>query len=230
MKRKLLEALAETRAREADLEALCRDEPPDPSGRWRPADHLAHLAWWRARDASLIDAVRAGQEVPEDLGEGQNERIYEATRDRTTSTVIADARRSWDLIESVIASCSEEDLVRPHPHRQGRKLIDGSPGDHLGAHLMWCHLETGDERAAEAVQVWARDLSTRLSDDPHSRGIASYNLACYYARVGRVEDAVPLLRESFEGAPDLKEWSLKDPDLDPIRQDRLFGELVGAQT
>lgn len=229
MKSKMLEALAETRRKEGDLEALCADAPPDPSGRWRAQDHLAHMAWSRQREATVIEAVRSGDEIPPEGGESQGDEIYAATRDQTTATVIANAQRSWDRIVSVIEACSEKDLQGPHPHRKGRKLVDGSPGDHLGAHLMWYYLEAGDEKAAEAIQLWARDLSIRTFDDPYSRAVATYNMACFYARVARPADAVPLLRESLDGAPDLKEWSLKDPDLDPIRQDPLFVELTGVR-
>lgn len=230
MKQQLLQAMAETRQKEEELVALCSDEPADPSGRWHPKDHLAHIAWWREREAAVIDAVRTGAEVPPDLdGESHNAVIYEATRDQTASTVIANARRSWDAIESVVGACSEEDFVRPHPHRKERKLADGSPGDHLAAHLFWCHIEAGDEKAAEAILRWARDLSARTSTDPRTHAVGTYNLACFYARTRRAAEAVPLLQQSFVVAPDLKEWSLKDPDLDPIRDDPLVMELMGVK-
>ena len=222
--------MAETRQREAELEALCSDGPPDPSGQWRPKDHLAHIAWWRDRDAHLIDAVRTDGELPPDLdGQAQNTAIYQATRNQPVAEVIAGARRSWDLLETVIEACTDEDLERPRPYAPGRKLVDGSPGDHLAAHLMWCHLEAGDENAAEAVLRWAQDLSSRTSTDPRTHAVGAYNLACFYARTGRVEDALPLLRESFEVAPDLKAWSHDDPDLEPIRDDPRVVELIGAK-
>ena len=226
IKRNLLDAVTEARQREADLEALCTDELPDPSGRWRAQDHLAHLAWVRERDAKMLDAVRSDGEIPPEFEGDLSAAIYEATRDQAVSTVIANARRSWDLFESAIEACSDEDFERPHPRQQGRKLVDDSPGNHLGAHLMWVLLEKGDEKGAESVQLWARDLSARLFTDARSRGVGSYNLACFYARVGRAADALPLLREGLEDAPDLKEWSLKDPDLDPIRDDPRVRELL----
>lgn len=228
MKEELLQALAETRNREGDLEALCTDEPPDPSGRWRPQDHLAHIAWLREREARVINAVRTGGDIPPDIEGDLSALIYEDTHRQTSSTVISNAQRSWDQLLAAIEAASEEDLAGPHPYRQHRKLIDGSPGDHLGAHLMWCYLEAGDEDAAESVQLWARDLSTRLFDDPRSRGVASYNLGCFYARVGRPAEAVPLLSEGFEHSPDLKEWAQKDPDLDPIRDSPEFKELLAT--
>lgn len=229
MKQELRQAIAETRQKEAELEALCSDGPPDPSGKWRPKDHLSHMAYSRDREAELVDAVRAGRELPPELEDGWQDRHYEATRDRPAAEVIAGARRSWELLESAIEACTDEDLERPRPYAPaGRKLADGSPADHLAAHLFWCHMEAGDEEAAEAVLRWAQDLSSRTSTDPRAHAVGAYNLACFYARTGRVEDAMPLLRESFEGAPDLKDWSHKDPDLDPIRADQRIAALLGA--
>jgi hypothetical protein len=177
----------------------------------------------------LIDAVRTGGELPPPVdGQAQNTAIYEASRDQPSAEVIAGARRSWALLETAIEQCTDEDLERPRPDEPTRKLVDGSPGDHLAAHLMWCHLEAGNEAAAEAILRWARDLSSRTSTDPRTHAVGVYNLACFYARTRRVEDAMPLLRESFEGAPDLKDWSHKDPDLDPIRADPRVAELLGA--
>lgn len=228
MKQKLLEAIAEARRKERDLAALCTDIPPDPSGTWRPQDHLAHLTWVREDEATLIEAVSAGAGIPPEPAEGRGDRMYLAKRDQTAAEVIAAAERSWDRLESVIARCTEEDLRRDHPHRQGRRLVESSPGDHLGAHLMWCHLEAGHEEAAEAVQLWARELNNRVSDDPSTRAVATYNLACFYARVARPADALPLLHESFEASPSLQDWARKDPDLDPIRDDPRVKELLAT--
>jgi hypothetical protein len=228
LKEKLLEALAETRQREAELVAMCADAPPDPSGRWRPQDHLAHMSWWRDRDAALIEAVRTGGELPPEVdGEEQNTKIYEATRDQSAADVIAAAERSWDSLEAAVQACTDEDLERPRPYvRRPQRLGDGSPGDHVATHLFWCHMEAGDEKAGEAVLRWAQDLSSRTSNDPRSHAVGAYNLACFYARTGRAHEAVPLLRQSFDAAPDLKDWAHRDPDLEPIRGDAELVELL----
>jgi hypothetical protein len=229
LKKRLRQALAETRQREAELEDLCSDIPADPAGRWHPKDHLAHIAWHRDRNARLIDAVRTGGELPSTSDEDVNATIYAATRDQPAAEVIAAARRSWDLLESAIEACTEEEWERPRPDGPpGRKLVDGSPGDHLAAHLMWCQLDAGNEKAAEAILLWARDLSSRTSSEPRTHAVGAYNLACFYARTEQVAEALPLLRESFEVAPDLKDWSHQDPDLDPIREDPRIAELLGT--
>lgn len=227
MKDKFLQAQAETREREADLVALISDEPPDPSEKWRPQDHLAHLSEQRRFGALVFDAVHTGGDPPPDPGEGSNDAFYEATKDQPAAAIIAGAGRTWDALLAAINACTEDDLARPSPYGPNpRRLGDGAPGDHLAAHLFWCHLEAGNETAAEEILRWAQELSARTSTDPRVHAVGVYNLACFYARTKRVEEAVPLLRKSFVGAPDLKDWAHKDPDLEPIRKDPRVVEVL----
>lgn len=228
MKEKLLQAQAETREREADLVAMVKDGPPDPSGKWRPQDHLAHLSEQRRFGALVFDAVRTGGDPPPDPGEGSNDAFYEATKDQPAAAVVAGADRTWVALETAIGACTEHDLAQPNPYGPNpRRLGDGAPGDHLAAHLFWCYLDAGDEKSAEAILRWAQDLSSRTSTDARTHAVGTYNLACFYARTGRADQAIPLLRDSFERAPDLKDWAHKDPDLDPIRDDPTFIRLLG---
>jgi tetratricopeptide (TPR) repeat protein len=45
-----------------------------------------------------------------------------------------------------------------------------------------------------------------------------YNLACFEARLGRLDDAAAHLQEAFESEPDdVREWAAGDSDLDPLR-------------
>jgi mannose-6-phosphate isomerase-like protein (cupin superfamily) len=54
-----------------------------------------------------------------------------------------------------------------------------------------------------------------------------YNLACCEALAGRKEDAIAHLRVAFERRPSLRELAKKDTDLDPLRGEPAFRELVG---
>lgn len=199
------------------------DAPADASGRWSPKDHLAHMAWWRVRNADLITAVRTGGQIPPSVeDDAQNELIYRASRDRLAADILAEARSSWDFLIAAIEACSEADLFRPYPHANGRALWESVPGHghgHLAQHLMFWYLESGDEASAEEAQLWVRELESGVTADERQRAFATYNLACFYGRVGRAAVALPLLRESLSGAPELVDLARKDPDLDPIRGD-----------
>lgn len=190
------------------------------------------MAWWRVRNADLINAVRAGGPVPPPVeDDAQNELIYRASRDRPAADILAEARTSWDRLSEAIEACSEADLLRPYPHADGRALWESVPGHghgHLAQHLMFWYLETGDEASAEKAQVWVRELESGASASQRQRAFATYNLACFYGRVGRAAVALPLLRESLEGAPELVELARKDPDLDPIRSDGEVAALLAG--
>src|SRR5262249_50667965 len=54
-----------------------------------------------------------------------------------------------------------------------------------------------------------------------------YNLACCGARAGRRDDAIGHLRVAFERRPNLRDLAKEDTDLDPLRDEPAFRELVG---
>ena len=54
-----------------------------------------------------------------------------------------------------------------------------------------------------------------------------YNLACCEALTGRNEDAIGHLRVAIERRPSLRELAKEDTDLDPLRGEPAFHELVG---
>ena len=57
-----------------------------------------------------------------------------------------------------------------------------------------------------------------------------YNLACCEARLGDTERAFEHLRVGLAGRPDLVKLAQDDSDLDALRGDPRFDELVGAAT
>ena len=229
MKERLLRAIASGRAREAELEDLCLDEPADPGGRWHAKDHLAHMAWWRSRSADIIEAARAGDEPPPRVEDDvRNAITYEENRDRSLAAIKRDARASWQELSEAIEACTEEDLRKPHPHSPGSALWGVVPADagHLGVHLMFLHLERGDELRAESAARWGYEVETSFFEKPEERADATYNLACFFARVGRVDEALPLLAASFQANPGLRELARKDPDLESIRDHAELKELL----
>jgi hypothetical protein len=220
VKQKILEALAAGRAKEQELMALCVDAPPDPGGIWSAKDHVAHLAAWRDRTARVIDSVRTAEAPPATVeDEPENARIYAETRSRNLDEIKGEADASWDRVTAAVEASSDADLARPHPEFPDHEVWEAVPGlvGHLGTHLMWWHLEAGDQGAAEAAAVWAYNFERNLLTDPRQQADANYNLGCFYSRTGKSERAIALVRESLASAPYLVEIARKDPDLDLIR-------------
>ena len=199
------------------------DEPADPDGRWNPKDQLAHLAWWRARDALVVEAVRTGAEPPPrpvtDTDEVQNAAIYAKTKDLPAAEVKRSAADSWSALEAALEASSEADLAKPHPNNPGTQVWEVVPGEggHVSVHLMFWFMDRRDVEGAEAAARWGYEFECNLLPEGEKRADASYNLACFYARVDRVDEALPLLRDSFRGRPALVAWARDDPDLAGIR-------------
>lgn len=231
MKEKVLSTLAAARAKEAELDAMCGDDPADAGGRWHVKDHLAHSAWWRQRNAELFEALRTGSSLPPSLNDdSQNEVIYQSYRDRPLSEIREFAGSSWDRLTAVAEALSQDDLMKPHPYAPNQALweeVCGTSFYHLGEHLTYVSEEAGDERGAEAAQRWIHDVHLTMAVNDRQRGTAEYNLGCFYAKRGRAGEALPLLRRGVAFRPDLAEWAKNDTDLDPIRDDAGLKELLG---
>lgn len=67
------------------------------------------------------------------------------------------------------------------------------------------------------------DALTRFED----REVLTYNLACCEARLGETEDAIAHLRDAIELRPALVDNARADDDLESLRSDPRFAELVG---
>jgi hypothetical protein len=55
----------------------------------------------------------------------------------------------------------------------------------------------------------------------------AYNVACCESRAGRTAAAIQHLRQAIERHEDIRSLAAGDPDLDPIRDEPAFRELVG---
>jgi len=220
VKQALLDMVAAGRSREAELEAVCEDAPPNADGSWTAKDQLAHLVYWRARNARLLEAVRTGGDMPPAVeDDDQNAIVYAENRDRTLEAIEKEAQASWAAMGAFVEACTEEDLLNVHPYAPDYQLWETVTGviDHLAAHLVDFYLERGDRRRAEAAQVWAYTLASQVFSRPLQKADSAYNLACFYSREGRPADALRLLDESLGAKPALVAHARQDPDLDPIR-------------
>jgi TolB-like protein/Flp pilus assembly protein TadD len=101
------------------------------------------------------------------------------------------------------------------------------------------HLELhpGDARAVTMGAVALSRLGERdeglrwaeraLAIEPDDAGV-SYNVACLFALAGMPNRALDCLRQAIRGGFWHREWARNDPDLDSLRQDGRFRELLAA--
>jgi mannose-6-phosphate isomerase-like protein (cupin superfamily) len=73
------------------------------------------------------------------------------------------------------------------------------------------------------------DVIARGREPLEASGYATplYNLACCESLAGRKEDAIEHLRVAFERRPSLRDLAKEDTDLDALRDEPAFGELLG---
>lgn len=104
--------------------------------------------------------------------------------------------------------------------------VGGAPGKAYEAHgwEIWAPL-VPLYRAGELEQVADR-LDTALADDP-PYSMIHFNAACIYSLTGRKEKALAHLRRAIGLSDQARELAKGDSDLDAIRDEAEFKELVG---
>ena len=93
--------------------------------------------------------------------------------------------------------------------------------DDARAHLLFALVlaQTGRTKEAKSEAAMAMDLNP---SDP----LMLYNLACFYAQIGEKNLAVEALKSSVAAGHEDYEWFKRDSDLDPIRNEPDFIELM----
>ncbi len=230
---RLLQTLDAAQEREAMLLALCDDTSSSEEGRWTAKDNVAHLNTWREHATHTLDAVRNGQPVegPFDDSQidGRNAEIYEAHRRDSSDEVRAGSATTYAALKQAVAACSDDELRRERPNGgEVWRVVPGNGHAHVAQHVSSWLAEHDDAAGAEETALWAFTLETDLFPEPADKAVADYNLACFFARHSRVEEALPLLGRALRSQPDLREWAMNDPDLAPIRDDPRVQSLVGA--
>ena len=105
--------------------------------------------------------------------------------------------------------------------------IGGVPGkvyEPVGWEL-WAPLRPQYEAGENEVVV---ERLREVVDANPQYALLNYNLACLESLTGRTDDALEHLRRSIEMSEQFRDYAQGDSDLDPIRNEPAFGELVGS--
>jgi hypothetical protein len=227
----LVELQRMTRHAEADvfggLDPLVR-ETPIRRDDWTPKDFQAHLTAWKAVQANRFSAARRGIE-PEDEPKGETDEVNAAFRAaRADWTWEAIAQEADEVSERLFREISASDPEQIPDFGQLVASAFGNGPFHALPHFAWLQ-DAGVPIDVARVEQFAADLEEALRSielpDVDS-GTAMYNLACYHALAGRLEEARSLLRVAFVKRPDLGEFSLQDDDLKSLRGE--LPELAAA--
>ncbi len=120
----------------------------------------------------------------------------------------------------VLGRHDEARAVRREGLRRAERHLELEPNDpralSVGAPELF--FDGQRERAIE----WAGRAAAAAPDDP----AVWYNVACAYAGMGEVEEALRWLEKLFGRGMGGREWALLDPDFDLLRDDPRFRALV----
>ena len=230
----LADMLRETRQVELDvfgsLDPVVRETPIRP-GDWTPKDFQAHLTAWKARQTGRLNAARRGVE-PDPGPPGETDEInavFQAARaDWTWDAIVKEADEvSAGLIAEIAAA-------KPDETPDFGQLIATTFGNgpfHALPHFVWLQ-EAGVPIDVQRVERFASELedALRTVELPDvDAGTALYNLACFHALGGRLDEARSLLRVAFAKRPELRPFSLEDDDLRSLRDElpALSAEAAG---
>jgi len=105
--------------------------------------------------------------------------------------------------------------------------VGGTPGKAYepGGWEIWAPL--GPLYQAGEYEQVAERLGPALADDP-PYPLIHYNAACIYSLTGRTDEAVKHLGRAVELAPEVRGMAETDTDLDAIRDEPAFKELVAT--
>jgi quercetin dioxygenase-like cupin family protein len=200
------------------------DEVTDGREPWRPV--RAHFGI-RSFGVNAWTGKETGDRIiNEHDEEGEDEELY----------VVQSGRARFELDgESVDAPTGTYVFVEPGVKRTAYAEEAGTTLLAIGARAGKAYEPSGWELWAPIAPLYqsgqyeeVADLARPLVDAHPEYPVLAYNLACVESLVGRKEDAIEHLRQAAEKSERLREFAIDDSDLDAIRDDPRFKELVGA--
>jgi hypothetical protein len=180
-------------------------------------------AWHAAESGGAV--IPDHDEVP-----SGHEEVYVVTEGSARFTVAG---------EDVDAPAGTVVFVRdPAAKRSAVATADGTTVLSVGGQVGEAYSPRAWEVNAEVFAMFDRGeiseakqmVTDAIADYPDDTDALYYNLACAEARLGEIDQAFPHLQRALESRPSLKELAREDTDLDALRGDPRFDELVGAAT
>jgi tetratricopeptide (TPR) repeat protein len=190
---------------------------------WSAKDHVAHLTFWRQRlTLRLLAHLRQEPQPNIEHFDKLNPIVFEENRYRAWSDILAESDQAYAELIALVKQLSDEDLMIPGRFEWMDDLplyisFMGNCYEHTPIHLGYYLLERHDlARAIDVYEIWASRI-VKTEAPARLKGHILYNLACFYALNSLLEKAATTLERALTLAPDLKELSLQDSDLDALR-------------
>jgi quercetin dioxygenase-like cupin family protein len=181
---------------------------------------------FRAFGVNAWSAEATGDKlIPPHEEDSEQEELYVVVRGAARFTVgdeTSDAP-AGTLIHVRAGTFREATAAEPHTMilvAGGKKGEAFTPGGWEDTHIAFALLDAGDAAGGRAIME-ARDVPEEYLWGRH------YNLACYEAMAGESDAAFVHLRKAVElNGDQVMNWLPHDTDLDPLRDDPRFAELL----
>jgi hypothetical protein len=190
--------------------------------KWAPKDVVAHLNFWQNSTLNALNNL--DQPPPEQAPfEERNHQNYLNNHTRPWAEVDAEYARSFDEIVAHASKYSDEELTaRDHFPRIANSTLQatilGNAYSHTVTHLAELFDRHGGPKSGQELQEQAVKKLIAVDPSPRTKGVALYNLACYYSLAGNSARAIELLQAAFPMDASLVEFSKGDTDFDPLRE------------
>lgn len=189
---------------------------PAADGGWSAKDVQAHLAVWRQRQVERLVALREGREAPALASDETDEvnAIYHAERaDWSWDVVVADAKATMSALIAEVGAASDATLA---VERVSGGIMGNGP-EHVLAHLSPIAARVGLDRRVLRLARSIETIVGRGRWPSRPVAFARYNLACFHALAGRLDEARALLRLALPEQEELRSLAPVDDDLVALR-------------
>ena len=195
-------------------------EPIEVAGlRWHPVRHALGVGGFGINAYS----AGAGQDVVEEHTEADDE-----GRGHQELYVVLTGRAQFEIDGETVDAAAGTLVFLPEPtsRRHAVAQADGTTVLALGGEPGVPYEVSAWEWRFRAqphidAEEWEKGIALMHDGLAARPGDASllYNLACFEAKLGRLDEAAVHLQEAFDAEPDhVREWAASDTDLDPLRE------------
>jgi tetratricopeptide (TPR) repeat protein len=195
---------------------------------WRPVRRTLGIQAF-GTNAYTADADELVVEEHDETGHGagHHEELYVVVTGHATFTVDGE---EIDAPPGTLVFLDD-----PKERRGAVATVDGTTVLAIGGARGEAYRVSPWEYAFAATPAWRRrdwDEAERMLREGLEAYPANpsllYDLACVHAQRGQSDEAIDLLREALEAEPKYRKYAETDSDLDPLRSDSRFSEVLGS--